>query len=1267
MHSPVRNGDESEWKVIYNGQDHQHLSNGRQNLARTLSIPKSMCILSDKKTDLSTVTELVSQRLKLPKLGNDIVERVFPVRSVVSFDSTPSSALQTPSLDKLESPITPFADSVRANGTPDERTGIYSRKSVRDPESVPRRPNYLARMRQQPSLSNISPSLLRSTAHDLDSRFYDKSPHPSSGRSNEDYNLSAQLQNTIREGADVLARDELTKGLGYFYEDETNLVVQPFGALLVVSYLNGCTIVQAASSNSAEILGYSPDDLFDLYSIAHILPSSEQKKFFYHIARVSDDEYDVQLCGPEVFSISISARDGDTTNFWCTMHTSRVYRGYTICELESSNPDINEKQDASSFADSEPVIDYGPRFEESELLNTLPRIVQKISSTQTLESLVHHTISSLQQLTLFERITMYHFDIDQNGIVAADRTDASLDIESCEGLEFSESSFPEEMKRQYLRNSVSFAYRKDQDFAELRYRASTIKMGLDLSHCYLLAAPGTSEVKSDLPIQACISIGIYAFGKLWGLVSCQSYDESTRLQPLVQRACWLLSETISSNLERLSYTLPFHAQPNLTSRDNDVKTELQTPSGDLLGLFGADYAAASILGETKILGKPPDSQEALALLEYLRAKELSTVLWSTDILSDFEDLDYSPGFRNLSGLIYIPLSADGQDFFVFFRREIGTEQKARNFEYNRSEVRNQPGDGESLKTRHTEWSAAELGKASILALLYRTFTEIWQEKEATMQNNQLIRLLLANSAHEFRTPLNAIINYLEIALDGNINRETRHNLSRSHSASKSLIYIINDLLDLTNAENGQRLIKDEVFNLSDTLCEATNIFWEEARQKHVDLQVVQHAELPAVLGDQRRVRRVITNLISNAVQHTSTGAVTIESCILPESWEPDRISVEVAIHDTGSGMSQEAVETLFCELEQVSNKEYMQNPPSYSCKSDLSALETESVLGLGLALVARIVRNMDGQLSLKSEEGKGSCFKIRLKFPLPSEEATSITPQFRPRGGLQSDTGAEEYDSQKPNEQVRRSHQASDVKNESDVEIQEKQGVSFCCGEPIMSESATGRIDSPLVDADVTLLNGESRNLTILASGTKVEDKVPLRPNTAEPFVKSKPISPDGMETPETPTNQQLRILIAEDDPINSSIVQKRLEKFGYSVRMTGNGKECASVYNETPCCFDVILMDIQMPIVDGLNATKMIRQQEWLHSTDHDRTPIFAVSASLVEKDRQIYLDAGFDGWIMKPVDFQRVHELLGGVLWAESRSKAVYEPGMWEQGGWF
>lgn len=1045
-----------------------------------------MCILSDKKTEILTVTEVTSPKMKLPQLGSDTMERVFPVRSVVSFDPTPSPALQTPSLDKVESPFPqfPFGETFPTNESVDSSSGGVQKMPTRDTsdgDSAPRRPNYLARMHSQLSLSNISPLLSKLQAENPDSYSSDQSTQ----------SLSAQLESTVREGGEVLTRKELKPGLEY-PEDEVKVAVQSFGALLVLSELDGNMIVQAASTNSENIVGYSPDELFGYSSIHTIIPDSQHNMFFSHTEYVLSDEYDMETCGPEVFSLCISVDGGVPKHLWCTMHTSKLSPNYIICELEPNVADIQDQKDFTgsrkipttlpdglNAAQSEPHPSEQQECMESELLNALPRIIQQISSAQTLEALVKQVMASVKQLIRFNRTTMYHFDSDRNGIVVADSLDSSLDMSSLEGLEFSDSVFSADLKKQYLRNKVSFAYRASKGCAELAYRASVVQTTLDLSHCYLLAAPGF-QAHTNTPVQACISIGIHVFGKVWGLISCQSYGKSARLQPLVQRVCWLLSETFSSNIERLSYTLPFQTkQQNVHVGGMDNKQHIQIPSGDLLDIFGADYAAASILGETKILGKPPDSQEALALLEYFRAKELDTVLWSIDILSDFEDLDYSPGFRHLSSLIYIPLSADGQDFITLFREETKN------------------GKGQA------EWSAGELGKASILSLLYRTFTDIWQEKEATMQDNQLTRLLLANSAHEFRTPLNAIINYLEIALDGNINQETRDNLSRSHSASKSLVYIINDLLDLTNAENGQNLIKDEIFSFSETLCEATNIFWEEARQKHVDLQVVQHAALPAVLGDQRRVRQVITNLISNAVQYTSTGAVTIESCILNESWDDDHIAIQVAIHDTGSGMSQAAVETLFCELEQVSNKEYPQTPKAYAKNTTMSCSESESVLGLGLALVARIVRNMNGQLSLKSEEGKGSCFKIRLKFSLPSEDnesshpATQSTTNSNHQSATQYTTNADPQsnghgrDRLQSNEASRDSKQASvEREKEKDTENQPQQecGVVPChCGSPLMSDSAIGKVDNPLIDADISL-NGQSRNLTILASGAKVED-----------------------------------------------------------------------------------------------------------------------------------------------------------------------------------
>ncbi|CRL23084.1 Signal transduction histidine kinase-related protein, C-terminal [Penicillium camemberti] len=1310
MSSPSDIKENGDWTVIYddrneddqNDRKEEKPSRRRQSLARTLSIPKTMCIMSDNKTEISTVAELLSPKLKLPQLGTDSAERIFPVRSVVSFDSTSSSALQTPSLDKLETPISPFSGIWNA-GFANEQAGSQQKnslgKSMDADDGVPKRPDSLVRLHQKSGgESEISPVL--------------------EGQSYASHNLNhlEQLKNIVQNGGEILDFHKTTKGIYYSHEDEEDIFIQSFGALIAMTESNGNFEVQVASDNSNEIIGHSPDTLFELPTFCDILPSSQQNNFLAHTQFVLSDDYSAEHSGPEVFFLSVLSSDGQTQGTWCTMHTSTVYKNYVICELQpeaqetndhphlensesrtttsdsrnldmtsgafledvrppgesidtrtSQVPDSSDSRslDMTSGAFSEDVRPPGKDHyvrnskvpDSSELLNTVPRILQRLANSQTLEALVQHAIATLQSLTQFDRTTMYHFDSDRNGTVLADAVDTSSGLTSYEGMHFLESTFPEASKKLYTRSTVCSSFSGSHGTSKLVYRASTNKRPLDMSNTYLSATPTLLTPHTDNPVKACLSIQVNVFGKLWGLISCQSYDSSQRLHPLVQKVCWFVAEAVSSNIERLSYTLPFQSrEPDISLNKVNTHQAIKTPPGDLLSLFGADYAAASIMGESKILGRPIDSQEVLALFEYMKAKENDTLFWSGDITTDFQELNYSPGFHHLSGLLYVPLSADGRDFIIFFRADLESHNLA---------------SDSGRSSRQHEWSSAEFGKASVLSLLYRTFTDIWQEKEATLQNNQLMRLLLANSAHEFRTPLNAIINYLEIVLDGSLDQETRDHISRSHSASKSLVYIINDLLDLTNAENGQRLIKDETFDLSETLTEATDIFWEEARQKHVDLQVVQHAALPPVLGDQRRVRQVITNLISNAIQHTSTGAVTIETCIVPEPLESGHICVEVAIHDTGSGMSQETVETLFCELEQVSNKGYMQNPKSYECTSSGHVLETESVLGLGLALVARIVRNMNGQLSLKSEEGKGSCFKIRLSFPLPDEDSGQ-------RQNLCTTSN------EPPQEDERKQETKQDTTFSSCITSQKEDGIPCECGQSSEFESGQS-----IVNVDVSLKTGESRTLSL--SGQQLEqnnqpDKrtTPLPkkdPNqsseASNPLIKETLSISSTTKSPATQPNASpimdwnLHVLVAEDDPTNSTIVQKRLEKFGHTVHMTSNGKECAYAYKANPTAFDAVLMDLQMPIVDGLGATQMIReyeQQELANeTTPAPRIPIFAVSASLLEENREMYMESGFDGWVMKPIDFHRVDRLLGGVRLQWVREEVVYRPGVWEAGGWF
>jgi light-regulated signal transduction histidine kinase (bacteriophytochrome) len=506
-----------------------------------------------------------------------------------------------------------------------------------------------------------------------------------------------------------------------------------------------------------------------------------------------------------------------------------------------------------------------------------------------------------------------------------------------------------------------------------------------------------------MAVRSSMSISINAFGELWGLIACHTYGaKGMRVSFPIRKMCRLVGDSASRNIERLSYASRLQARKLI----NTVPTK-DNPSGyiiasseDLLKLFDADFGLLSIRDETKILGKVDDSQEVLAMLEYLRVRGITNVTTSMDIKADFPDLHYAPGFKNVAGLLLVPLSSVGQDFIAFFRKPQLKEVKWAGNPYEKFIKEGTEGYLEPRKSFKTwsetivgqcrNWTEEEIETAAVLCLVYGKFIEVWRQKEAALQNSQLTRLLLANSAHEVRTPLNAIINYLEIAMEGSLDQETRDNLSKSHSASKSLIYVINDLLDLTKTEEGGELTKDEVFDIREVLREATEMFTGDARRKNISYHVNEHADLPIqVIGDARRVRQAISNVTANAIQNTTEGGVIVETAVA--SREGEHIEIEICISDTGAGMDAKKLDALFRELEQVQTEsegdntmEGLTEPDSAVTQSGKS--EDGRTLGLGLAVVSRILRNMNGQLRLKSEEGRGSRFVLVFPLNLPEAE-----------------------------------------------------------------------------------------------------------------------------------------------------------------------------------------------------------------------------------------------------------------------------------------
>ncbi len=1222
--------------------------------------------------------------------------------------------------------------------------------------------------------------------------------------------LTARFKHVVTEGghAAIVGRDGDTLQR---CEDEPIHIpgaVQGFGLLIAVQEVDeGKLIVRVVSENSKRIIGYTPKQLFALESFCDILSDEQTDNLLDHIDFIKDEDVDPAISGPEVFTLAIRSPSQKMQKMWCALHTNDANRDLIICEFELEDDPINplvppgegtpeppedtlgsdptpEEYAESTVNTSRPLrVLRGARKRKGEaaameVFNIMSQVQEQLANAPSLDTFLKILVGVVKELTGFHRVMIYQFDQTWNGRVVTELVDPRATKDLYKGLNFPASDIPKQARDLYKINKVRLLYDRDQETARLVCRTiEDLETPLDLTFAYLRAmSPVHIKYLSNMAVRASMSISINAFNELWGLIACHSYgSKGMRVSFPIRKMCRLVGDSASRNIERLSYASRLQARKliNTVPTEGNPSGYIVASSDDLLRLFDADYGLLSIRDETKILGKLEQTQEALAMLEYLRLRKFSCVTNSTDIRVNFPDLRYPPGFSVTAGLLLVPLSVTGSDFIVFFRKGQTREVKWAGNPYEKFVKEGTEGYLEPRKSFRTwsetvvgkcrEWTEEEIETAAVLCLVYGKFIEVWRQKEAALQNSELTKLLLANSAHEVRTPLNAIINYLEIALEGAIDQETRDNLSRSHSASKSLIYVINDLLDLTKTEEGHNLIKDEIFDLPATVREATNAFIGDARRKQLDFEVIENPGVPQlVLGDQRRVRQAISNVTANAIKYTLKGSVKVEMWVT--SQEEDRVEIDVVILDTGIGMNAEKLDELFRDLEQVQTEsdEGLQEKLAPDTKAIKGEEHSQRTLGLGLALVARIVRNMNGQLRLKSEEGKGSRFVIQFGFDLPNdkpkasalEEAKGAgvappanqptTPPFEKGEMMLVNRSARKYSTpgtssemvhRKSTESVRSLGSVKSNKSASSAKSDVNRLIE-AIQEPHMAKATAGSADNerprstsratqrpgfpsrkpingvlkanPMIASEQALQQRQGPGLTnVIDAKTPVKAiRMPGETSLGSPGIEHS--APDfsartpsrivfqlpDRSTKEEPLNaDKLHVLVAEDDPINSKIIQKRLEKIGHQVRLTINGEECSSMYGERPGFFDVVLMDMQvidgpfecsrpftycsyqMPIVDGLTSTKMIRSFEKTHPSEvlskraalNGRVPIFAVSASLVERDCQRYIDAGFDAWILKPIDFKRLSILLSGIVEEGTRETCLYKPGEWERGGWF
>ena len=1062
--------------------------------------------------------------------------------------------------------------------------------------------------------------------------------------------------------------------------------VQSFGLLLALKEeADGKLAVRIASENSKRIIGYSPRELFSLESFCDILSEEQGDNLLDHLEFIKDAESDPEVDGPEVFTISIRAPSMKRTKkLWCAMHINQKSPDLVICEFElEDDPDYPLVPDNETTPEPpEDTLQGNPTAEElaestvnaskplrvlrtarkkkgdaaaMEVFNIMSQVQEQLANSPTLDSFLKVLVGVVKELTGFHRVMIYQFDAEWNGRVVTELVDPRATKDLYKGLNFPASDIPKQARDLYRINKVRLLYDRSQETARLVCRtADDLEMPLDMTHAYLRAmSPIHIKYLANMAVRSSMSISINAFDELWGLISLHSYGaKGMRVSFPIRKMCRLVGDSASRNIERLSYASRLHARKliNTIPSAKNPSGYIVASSDGLLNLFDADYGLLSIRDETKVLGDLQPTQEALALLEYLRLRKPTSVLTSQDIKMDFPDLRYTPGFKVISGLLLVPLSVGGGDFIVFFRKGQLREVKWAGNPYEKFIKQGTEGYLEPRKSfkvwsetvvgKCRDWTEEQIETAAVLCLVYGKFIEVWRQKEAALQNSQLTKLLLANSAHEVRTPLNAIINYLEIALEGSLEPEARENLIKSHSASKSLIYVINDLLDLTKTEAGNNLIKDDVFDLPLTVWEATDMFVNDAKRKQLTYEVVVQPGVPQhVIGDQRRVRQAISNVTANAIQHTRSGSVKVELWLA--GMEGDHVNIDIVIQDTGAGMSSGKLDNLFRELEQVQteNADILQDDTLPDSKALASAKEENRTLGLGLAVVSRIIRNMNGQLRLKSEEGVGSRFVIQLGFELPPDGdrhkkielpnvSSILSPQSQPatppvtEGEVLLVQSSMTRSPERPSSEVSRRNSRESVHSlksqksfksmssgKSDVDrlidaIQEPHMVgpaspSIASPRSIKRPSLKSRRSGRSRSRSATRGTG-TQELTSLEDSSlpgeyNVTDQMtPIRPvrlpddesQDEAASTRSKGaarvsfhISNEMKKEPEPINADNLRILIAEDDLINSKIATKRLEKLGHEVHCTVNGEACASAYGERHAYFDVVLMDMQVRI----------------------------------------------------------------------------------------